>query len=46
MANTPTARRMAMMSMASWSDRDFKTPWRNGAAVYRCCEGRRYAAKR
>ena len=38
-----------MMSMASWSDRDFKTPCRNDAAVYRCCEdasgGERPAAK-
>ena len=38
-ANTPRARTMAMMSMASWSEAGLKAPWRKGAAVYRCCEG-------
>src|ERR1700704_599110 len=37
-ANTPSARAMAIRSMASWSDRDLKALFRKGAAVYRCCE--------
>jgi hypothetical protein len=28
-----------MMSMASWSEADLKTPCRKAGAVYRCCEG-------
>src|SRR6476659_6618700 len=43
-ANTPTARTMAMMSMASWWGGDLKAPWRKRAAVYRCCEEDRPSA--